>query len=537
MSRIQKAQSPEVIEHLIRNLCKETGATEEQAREAIRKALRTQPLNFFEFCQRAYPGFEVSRTGFQYHLTMKLEEFFRKVERKESPRLIISMPPRHGKSFTASTYFPAYCFGRNPNIQIIHSSYSADLSNDFSGRIRSVMQEREYAECFPNTLLETARANLQKWGIANAKGTFFSVGVGGPITGRGANLLIIDDPVKNAEEADSAVYRNKQRDWFSSTAYTRLEKGAGVLLIMTRWHVEDVGGYVLHGYGDEPPAEEWEQFILPAVAKDNDPLGREPGEPLWPEKYDQEALERIHRQLPERWWQALYQQSPVIPGGNLLNVDKIIHGIPNVPVKVYQGWDLAISGKQSADYTVCVTIGLDSDSNMYIMDVVRGHWGFNETLRQIEAQASKWKPVQIGIETIAYQMAAFEEANRRWVLPIKEIRPDKDKVTRAKLFETRIDAGKVFANKSAPWWRDLSDEMVSFPRGAHDDQVDAIVTAMLLTNTIKWYEDPDLRELLNKRSKGEIDRFFEKPEEEKSETDISTEEINKIITVVGAMNK
>src|SRR6185503_16738897 len=231
-----------------------------------------------------------------------------------------------GKSVLSSVLLPAYALGRNPDWPVIHASYGAELSNDFSRRVRNLLREPAYQECFPGVLPAGDSASVQRWGIQGRRGVFISLGVGGPATGRGAKLVVLDDPVKNAEEADSEVYRARQRDWYASTLRTRLESGAGICLIQTRWHVEDLAGYVTMGAGsDEPPAEDWEVVNLPAIAGEEDPLGREPGEPLWPEKYDLAALDAMRRQMPPRWWMALMQGSPVAAEGNFFEVPKIGH--------------------------------------------------------------------------------------------------------------------------------------------------------------------------------------------------------------------
>lgn len=458
----------------------------------LAQALDSAALPFLEFQCRTAPGYRPARL--HHFLAGVLEDFLTRIELNLSPRLLVTLPPRHGKSALCSVGLPAYALGRNPDWPVIHASYTADLSNDFSRRVRNLLAEPEYQACFPGVRPARDSQSVGRWGIAGRPGVFVSTGVGGPVTGRGAMLAIIDDPVKNAEEADSEVFRQRQRDWYASTLYTRLEKGAGVLLIQTRWHVDDLGGYVTTGAGtDEPPADRWDVVNLPALAGEGDPMGREPGEPLWPEKYDLAALARIERQLPPRWWQALYMQQPVAAAGNLLPVGKIGHaaapgGRQAAGLRVYQGWDLAISTKTTADYTAGATVGVDGDQNLFLLDVTRGRWTFNETLGKIAQQAATWEPVSIGIETGGYQAAAFQEAARRFLLPFREVKPDKDKTVRAQFLADRIACGKVFADKRAPWWREFETEALAFPQGAHDDQVDATVYAAQLSRVTRQYQ-------------------------------------------------
>jgi hypothetical protein len=331
------------------------------ATQVQRRHRTVSPSDLLAFTLQVVPDYQPARL--HRYLATKLDTFLAAIERQQSPRLLLSVPPRHGKSQLASISFPAYVLGKHPDWPIIHTSYNADLSNDFSRAVRDLLPSPEYQPCFPGVLPAAAGGSVQRWGIQGCRGVFVSTGVGGPLTGRGAKLAIIDDPIKNAQDADSEIYRARQRDWYTSTLYTRLEKGAGLLLIMTRWHEADLAGFVTSGAGtDEPPAEAWEVINLPAIAGEEDPLGREPGEALWPEKYDAAALQRIEKQLPSRWWHALYQGTPLAAEGNFFEVSQISHAAPALDgLQVYQGWDLAISTKTGADYTACATIGLDEE--------------------------------------------------------------------------------------------------------------------------------------------------------------------------------
>lgn len=456
---------------------------------------------FAAFVDAVFPGYEW--TPFHRFLAAKLEAFLVAVETELSPRLALSVPPRHGKSQMASILLPAYALGRNPDWPLIHASYSADLSNDFSRAVRNLLREEEYQTLFPGVMPAADSRAVDRWAIGGRRGVFVSTGVGGATTGRGAKLLIIDDPLKNAQDADSEVYRKRQREWYASVARTRLEKGAGILIIQTRWTVDDLTGYVTEGHGsDEPPAEEWEVVNLPAIAEEDDPLGRTPGEPLWPEKYDAAALDAMKRQMPPRWWQALMQGKPVAATGNFFRVDLIAHRETPDGLTIYQGWDLGISEKDSADWRVGATIGVDPDQNVHLLDMRRGRWSFNETMKQMEEIAVIWRPVSIAIETNGYQAAAFQEASRRYMLPFREIRADRDKQVRAQLLADRIECGKVFADKRRAWWREFETEALAFPTGAFDDQIDACVHALNLASNIPWWQDAATMAGLRERRTG-----------------------------------
>src|ERR1700687_1160784 len=309
-----------------------------EAGEEPSSSRAAQPSDFLEFTLAVRPGYQASRL--HQFLAQKLQEFLFAIERGESPRLILTMPPRHGKSLLASVALPAFALGRNPDWPVIHASYGADLSNDFSRQVRNLLREEAYQAQFPGVRPASDSASVSRWGVEGRHGAFVSSGVGGPLTGRGLKLGIIDDPCKNHADADSELFRKRQRDWYASTFRTRLEQGAGILLILTRWHTDDLAGYVTTGAGsDELPGEAWEVVNLPAIAGSSDPLGRLPGEALWPEKYDLAALEAMRRQMPPRWWEALMQGSPIAAEGNFFEVGKIRHSA-SAPtgLRVYQGW-------------------------------------------------------------------------------------------------------------------------------------------------------------------------------------------------------
>ena len=295
------------------------------------------------------------------------------------------------------------------------------------------------------------------------------------------NCLIIDDPLKNREEADSKLIRDKLWDWYASTAYTRLMPGGAVVLVQTRWHVDDLAGRLLNG------PEQWEVVNLPALAEDRDELGREPGEALWPERYDEHALERIRSTIGEREFIALYQQRPAPLDGAMFRRDWIKRGkAPRAGVHVAMGVDLALSTKTSADYTAIVVMSRDEFGKLYVLDAVRERVDFPGALRLIRQMAEKWNPRQIAIEQVAYQAVVVQELLRQTTLPIKGVTPDKDKVTRAQPLALRYEQGLV-SHEQLPSW--FEDELLAFPQGAHDDSVDALVYAYQAVMRMTRYDD------------------------------------------------
>ena len=308
-----------------------------------------------------------------------------------------------------------------------------------------------------------------------------TAGVGGPITGKGAEILIIDDPVKNAEQANSPTYREKAKDWYRSTAFTRLTPTGKVILIQTRWHEDDLGGWLI----DDAP-EDWTVLSLPGISTPEipDALGRSPGEALWPELWTVDKLMERKRVLGEYWFSAMYQQVPQPPEGGILKRSWIQYYDPKekqgflTNSNVYTGWDLAISEKETADYTTSCTAKYSPlDGNIYILDWTREHLTFPEQQQEVIKQHNKWGTDLIGIETVAYQ-AALPQSLRNYQLPIKGISRIKDKVTRITSAFTAFEQGQVFLPMDHPLIHEFENEYVHFPTGTHDDLLDATEIAI-----------------------------------------------------------
>jgi hypothetical protein len=239
-------------------------------------------------------------------LNNHLLDFTTAVEAGQSPRLRIAMPPRHGKSKITSETYPAWVSGRHPDWRCILTSYEADFAATWGRKARDLVEQ--YGDRYFGIHVRSDSKAADRWDLEGHDGGMSTAGVNGPITGKGAHVLIIDDPVKDAKDANSETFRRRSQDWYRSTAYTRLEPGGGVILIQTRWHEEDLSGYVAK-LADET-GERWTTLCLPALAEEGDPLGRRPGDPLWPDRYGLDDLLRIRKTLGSYWWSALYQQRP-----------------------------------------------------------------------------------------------------------------------------------------------------------------------------------------------------------------------------------
>jgi len=386
-------------------------------------------------------------------------------------RLLVTMPPRQGKSEACSHWFPTWLLAVRPDTQVILASYEATFAASWGRRVRDGLIAAHQAGLCPARVRSDVSAAAE-WRISGHEGGMRTAGVGGGITGYGANLLIIDDPVKNAEEANSATYREKAWEWYQSTAYTRLEPDGAVVLIMTRWHQDDLAGRLLER---EPGA--WEVLNLPALAEENDPIGREVGEALWPERYPVSELEAIRESLGSYWWQALYQQRPTPRGGGMIPAERItvVDRLPQT-IRSVRFWDLA-GTEGGGDWTAGVRMGLLPNGAVVVEDVCHVQKGPNDTRELVRQTAQldghevavymEQEPGQSGKDQIA--------SYRRDVLAgysLRGIRATGDKVLRADPFAAAVEAGNVYAVRGA-WNSEYLSELEEFPHGAHDDQVDA----------------------------------------------------------------
>jgi predicted phage terminase large subunit-like protein len=432
-------------------------------------------------------------------ICQRLEKFSEAVANEESPRLMLFMPPRHGKSTLASVAFPAWHLGKNPQHEFISCSYSGSLAMSFSRKVRQLVREPNYKHVFEETKLDKDSQSIESW-LTTRGGGYVAAGVGGGITGKGANILLIDDPVKNREDAESENNREATWDWYTSTAYTRLSPGGGILVILTRWHDDDLAGKLLTA--GEEGADQWEVVKYPAIAEEDEEY-RKQGEPLHPERYNLESLEMIQRAIGPRDWTALYQQNPVSDEGDYFNRDMVRYYEPEEidydRLRYYTAWDLAIGQRDRNDYSVGVTVGIDEYDNMYVVDVIRGKYDGFELVEKILDFYEQWRPGIVGIERGHIEMAIgpFLEkrvAERRlhsaYFKDLKVGRRDKE--ARARAIQGRMQQGKVYFPQDATWTGSMVAELLRFPNGVHDDQVDALAwVGLMMTEFASFYEAPE----------------------------------------------
>jgi predicted phage terminase large subunit-like protein len=390
-----------------------------------------------------------------------------------------SMLPTHN-SMLASEFFPAWYLGRNPDRFVIAATYAQDLADDFGRKVRNQIADPLFRAIFPGVTIQEDSASIKRFHIngpaigtgaigTGQGGAYFAVGVGGPLTGRGAHLLIIDDPIKNRDEADSELQRKRVRDWYTSTAYTRLTPNGAVVVIQTRWHFEDLSGWLLNEHAHEG----WDVLSLPAINAD--------GDALWPEQYDIKALEGIRRALPVRDWSALYQQQPVPDEGDYFKVSDIMPVLklpPRDTMRVYGGSDYAVTSN-GGDYTVHVVVGVDPDGKLWLLDVWRKQASSDEWVDAFCDLVRKWRPLEWAEETgqiksgvgpfLDRQMRIKQAFVRRTQFPTRG-----DKAVRAQSIRGRMALDSLRILADAPYRADIVTEMMRFPAGVHDDFVDAL---------------------------------------------------------------
>lgn len=411
-------------------------------------------------------------------------------------RLIITMPPRHGKSELVSKYFPVFWLGHRPDDWFVLTSYQADYAGEWGNKAKEL-----YTEIGPdyfNQSVKKRSGSAYRWCINNHIGGMKSTGVGGPLTGSGADLLLIDDPVKNESEALSLTYRNKVWDWFRATAYTRLSPKGAVVIMMTRWHYDDLVGRVLNSdeFGD------WHVLSLPAIAGENDPIGRLPGEALWPEKYDIDKLNDIKNVLGPFWFSSLYQQEPIASEYQIFKSEwwQFYEESDVSSFEfVIQTWDTAHKEKQTNDFSVCATWGV-ANKRAYLINIYQARLSFPDLEKMAVAQYNIYKPRIILIEDASSGQDLIPTLRKFTRLPIKEIKPV-NKTIRAHAVTSLLESGKVFIPKYASWLPEFINQHSQFPNAKHDDIVDTTTISLeFLTNLLLEHKIDTARPRHEKRN-------------------------------------
>lgn len=518
-------------------------ALQEEARKefAQREICRRMLL---PFVLRFFPDYQ---PGWVHHdICRRLEQFVRDVEAKKSPRLILTVPPRHGKSTLVSDMFPSWVFGQHPEWELIASSYAVTLPIKFSRNIRDRLKDPAYRGIFPDTELRADAQGVEEWRLTKGGG-YRAAGVGGGITGMGAHVLLVDDPVKDAAEAQSETIRENTKSWFNTAAYSRLAPGGGVLLVMTRWHDDDLVGHVLAQMKEQIEAglapeeiDNWELINYPAIATGDeylladgsiqvDPaqsdlpgarLLRRRGEALHPDRYDLAKLVRIKNRYSPHEWAALFQQDPVPDDGAFFGKDMMRYYtyLPGTRAEYsyFSAWDVAIGEKKRNDWTVGVTCAVNEQGEMFVVDMVRGRFSTMEIVNHVCDQVERYDCEVFGMEHGQIKMTLWplileEMRRRRLSCSINDdLKPVTDKETRATPLRGLMQMGRVYfpMQSSRPWVERMVGELLRFPSGTHDDIVDALAWAARMYRTAPRPQVSAMAEAKKVKSfREELDQF------------------------------
>jgi predicted phage terminase large subunit-like protein len=450
--------------------------------ERLRLELRLQLLeardrasgNFLDFCRYVWPEMLVG----EHH--KRIAAAFDRVISGECKRLIIAMPPRHGKSQMGSYLFPAYVMGKRPEAKLIVGSHTAELAQRFGRMIRNLVDDENYKELFPNTVLSADSKAAGRWNT-NAGGEAFFIGKGGAMTGRGGDIIILDD-ILDEQDAISDTAMDNTWAWYESGPRQRLQPNGAIILINTRWKTDDVAGRLLRMQSNLK-ADQWEVLEFPAILPS--------GNPLWPGYWKLEELEKVKFSIGLKKWNAQWQQQPTNDDGAILKREwwrKWNRDEPPACSYVLQTLDTAYSKKETADFSVIATWGVfqpsaDSGPNLILLSVKKGRWDFPELKRVARDEYRYWQPDNVLIEAKATGTPLQHEL-RRMNIPVTMYSPGgrrtgQDKVSRANAVAPILESGMVWYPEDEEFAQELVEECAAFPNGTNDDQVDVTVMALM----------------------------------------------------------
>ena len=448
----------------------------EQVREYDNALLREEgQTDFMKFVTTMWPGFIHGR----HHALMARK--FEEIAEGKTKRLIINMPPRHTKSEFASFMLPAWFLGRFPGKKIIQCSNTAELAVGFGRKVRNLVDSEVYAKIFPNVALRSDSKAAGRWST-NANGEYFAIGVGGTVTGKGADLLIIDDPHSEQEaalaSADPSVF-DKVYEWYTSGPRQRLQPGGSIVVVMTRWSKRDLTGKILQAMTDRD-GDEWEIIELPAILPSE--------KPLWPEFWSYDELSKLRIELPLSKWSAQYQQNPTSEEGALVKREWWMEWEAENPPYcqfVIQSWDTAFTKNERSDYSACTTWGVfykdenENDPHIILLDALKERMEFPELKARAFEYYQEWQPDAFIIEAKASGAPLIFEL-RRMGIPVQEFTPTRgnDKISRLNSVTDLFASGKVWAPRKR-WAEEVIEEMAAFPNSDHDDLVDSSTQALI----------------------------------------------------------
>ena len=449
---------------------------EEQLRLELRlrllEAQEKATTDFLCFCQYVWPEMLVG----EHH--KRIAKALDRVVSGECKRLMIAMPPRHGKSQMGSYLFPAYLMGKMPDTKLIVGSHTAELAQRFGRMIRNLVEDEKYKELFPKMALSADSKAAGRWNTAQGGEAFF-IGKGGAMTGRGGNVVVLDD-ILDEQDAVSETAMENTWEWYTSGPRQRLQPGGAIIVINTRWKTDDLSGRLLKQQG-YLKSDQWEVLEFPAILPS--------GKPLWPEYWSLDELEKVKVSIGLKKWNAQWQQQPTNDEGAILKRNwwrKWKYDDPPACEYLIQVYDTAYSKKETADFSVISTWGVfypdaDSGANLILLNVRKGRWDFPELKRMAKDEYQYWQPDNVLIEAKATGTPLQQEL-RRMGIPVTMFSPGgrrtgQDKVSRANAVAPLLESGMIWYPEGQEWAEDLVEECAAFPNGNNDDQVDTAVMA------------------------------------------------------------
>ena len=462
------ANLPEEVQRRVQELLEELEA---------RKGAERARVQFMEFVRRVWPNF----INGAHHV--KMARAFERVANGTCKRLIINMPPRHTKSEFASYLLPAWFLGNFPHKKVIQTSHTAELAVGFGRKVRNLVDQDIYKNIFPSVELQSDSKAAGRWNTSKG-GDYFAIGVGGAVTGKGADILIIDDPHSEQEaalaEINPEIY-DKTYEWYTSGPRQRLQPGGAIVIVMTRWSKKDLTGQVLKAAAQRS-GEEWEVIEFPAILPS--------GNPLWPEFWSVKELEALRTELPNQKWMAQYQQNPTSESAAIVKREWWQIWEKDDPPScefVLQSWDTAFEKHNRADYSACTTWGVFyqedkgglMQANIILLNAFRRRMEFPELKKQAIEEFQEWEPDSIIIEKKASGAPLIYEM-RAMGIPVQEFTPSKgnDKISRLNAVSDLFASGRVWV-PGTHWAEEVVDEVASFPGGDHDDYVDSVSMALM----------------------------------------------------------
>ena len=447
------------------------------------KKLEAAEKNFLPFVRHVWPEFI---SGYHHR---KIAKKFEDISRGKIKRLIVNMPPRHTKSEFASFLFPSWLVGNNPKLKIIQTTHNTELAVRFGRKMKNLIDSDLYKQVFDKVAISADSKAAGRW-ETNHGGEYFAAGVGSSITGRGADLLIIDDPHSEQDALSTTAFDNAY-EWYTSGPRQRLQPGGAIVIVMTRWGTKDLTGRLIDAQAKEPKADQWEVIEFPAILPSN--------KPIWPEYWDIETLQTTKASLTEQKWQAQWQQNPTSEEGSIIKREwwKVWDEkeVPDL-IHVIQSYDTAFSRKETADYSAITTWGVFSHPRknrpqIILLDADRGRWEFTELKKHAIDKYKFWEPETVIVEAKASGLPLTDEL-RSAGIPVVNYTPSRgqDKHVRVNSVAPLFESGQVWVPDER-WTEDVIEECAAFPFGDHDDYVDSTTQALMRYRQGNFIQLPD----------------------------------------------